>query len=233
MNLSDTQRQILLTLSDGDCSCSPEDVYKLINYDPQSGKLFWKYRDLSYFRDGITSAIQSQKAWNNRYSGRNAFTALKSNGYHHGSIFGKTYTAHRVAWALSHGAWPQHGIDHINGVRTDNRLNNLRDVPPSINAKNCALPKNNKSGQVGVCWNVAGRFWRVRIGYKHVGNFHSLTDAIAARKNAERINGYHEKHGKSHAMRCGRVRQDHPGTGILGSLFTITPEGEAAIGGDA
>jgi len=35
------------------------------------------------------------------------------------------------------------------------------------------------------------------------------------------------------AIRYKRVRQDHPGTGILGSLFTITPEGEAAIGGDA
>lgn len=48
----------------------------------------------------------------------------------------KQYMAHRVAWALYHGRWPKHTIDHINRDGTDNRIQNLRDVPQAVNNRN-------------------------------------------------------------------------------------------------
>jgi hypothetical protein len=44
--------------------------------------------------------------------------------------------AHRVAWALHYNKWPQHTIDHINRDGTDNRLENIRDVPQCVNNSN-------------------------------------------------------------------------------------------------
>lgn len=49
---------------------------------------------------------------------------------------GRQYFAHRVAWALHYGKWPEHTIDHINRIKTDNRISNLRDVPQSVNNTN-------------------------------------------------------------------------------------------------
>jgi hypothetical protein len=50
---------------------------------------------------------------------------------------GKYYYAHRLAWYLHYGAWPTNHIDHINGIKTDNKINNLKDVTRSENQLNC------------------------------------------------------------------------------------------------
>ena len=60
----------------------------------------------------------------------------KSNGYLVVSAGGKNYQAHRVIWLITHGRWPAGDIDHINGIKTDNRLANLRDVSHKTNARN-------------------------------------------------------------------------------------------------
>lgn len=59
--------------------------------------------------------------------------------------------AHRLAWLIFHGAWPEDQIDHINGIKDDNRIANLRDVSPAKNQQNRrdALP-NNRLGVLGV-----------------------------------------------------------------------------------
>ena len=49
-------------------------------------------------------------------------------------LYGKHYALHRLAWFHYYGSWPVHEIDHINGVRSDNRIVNLRDVPHRENA---------------------------------------------------------------------------------------------------
>ena len=90
------------------------------------------------------------KRWNKKYVGKPALTAKNKNGYHQGAIFGRQISAHTVVWAWVHGDWPEHEIDHINGKRHDNRIENLRDVTHAVNTRNASLPRKNKFGVSGV-----------------------------------------------------------------------------------
>ena len=107
---------------------------------------------------------------------------------------------HRIAWLLMTGHWPTEEIDHINGIRTDNRWSNLRSVSRVENQHNRKLPTNNKSGVHGVCWHKSLGKWvaqiRLNEKIKHLGCFSSIDDAIEARKIAEKKYGYHDNHGR-------------------------------------
>lgn len=118
----------------------------LMEYNPSTGKLFWKKRDQTLF-----NSLRACNSWNEKYAGKPAFTAIHSTGYLSGSIFGKSYLAHRVIWILVYGFDPDL-IDHDNGNKSDNRLLNLKDVSPTNSMKNKPKPKNNSSGFIGVHW---------------------------------------------------------------------------------
>jgi hypothetical protein len=70
---------------------------------------------------------------------------LNSEGYLVTKLSVKQYRVHRLAWLIVHGKWPEWEIDHINGLKTDNRWANLRDVPPSLNQHNKHKPQRNSS----------------------------------------------------------------------------------------
>ena len=105
---------------------SPKLLNKILKYNPETGELFWRKRDIGFFKKGKKSALHACNAWNAKNASKPAFTANDSNGYKHGRIFGVAYQAHRVAWAISNGKWPPEFIDHINGIKNDNRISNLR-----------------------------------------------------------------------------------------------------------
>lgn len=86
--------------------------------------------------------------------------SLSDDGYIRIQILGKSYKAHRLAWLYVYGKFPTY-IDHIDGNRTNNKLNNIRQCSLSENQKNTKIPIHNKSGIKGVSWNKAYCKWEV------------------------------------------------------------------------
>ena len=115
---------------------------------------------------------------------------LTTKGYRQISINGQRYMAHRLAWLYVHGVWPTDQLDHINGLKDDNRIANLREVSNKQNAENVRLFSHNKSGRTGVGWSEREGMWRADIKHHkrtiHLGRFPTIIDAVAARIRAER-----------------------------------------------
>ena len=123
-------------------------------------------------------------------------------GYIYFRFDDKNWASHRIIWKMETGEDPVE-IDHINGVRDDNRWSNLRSVTPSQNSRNKAIRSNNTSGYQGVSWDKKKEFWKayITIGGKrvHLGSFKNFDDAVSARKAAEQQNNYHPNHGRKAA----------------------------------
>ena len=175
---------------------------KLFEYDSNTGKLYWKPRTPDMFDNRKNYAERSCKTWNTKWAGKEAFTAKDAGGYHQGAIFGILYLTHRTIWALHHEKLPDLSldIDHINGVKTDNRINNLRLVTREINLQNSSMRCNNTSGFNGVSWLKSNKKWHSQIkadGKRiHLGLFASKKNAIAARMKANIKYGFSERHGE-------------------------------------
>ena len=108
---------------------------------------------------------------------------LHKMGYRWINIFGKKIAAHRLAWLYVHGKWTEHQIDHINGDKDDNRLENLRDVTASANALNIHKAKvNSKTGFRGI--SISRGKYRADICTRpkrhFLGRFDTLEEARAA-----------------------------------------------------
>lgn len=176
---------------------APETLRLLLDYNPETGALTWRARTPDLFKDEKHSAQRKCDAWNRRMAGREAFTAI-GHGYLKGSIFNERYAAHRVAWAIYYGSWPDGQIDHINGIRTDNRIANLRDTDNATNGKNQRLGRNNRSGVNGVLFDRGKWVARIKVGgvTKHLGRFKSLEDAAQARRIADAQHSFHPNHGR-------------------------------------
>ena len=155
----------------------PAKIKDLLNYDPETGKLYWKDRPDDSFASRRAASIFRAKS-----VGKEAFTATTKNGYRFGRIYDKGYLAHRVIWAIVHGEWPEKDVDHINRDRSDNRLSNLRAATRSQNNINRSL-----SPSCGV--RQRGRRWAARIVVdgqeKRLGQFGCETAAKIARRVAE------------------------------------------------
>lgn len=172
----------------------PVDLLRqLLDYDPETGILTWKKRDASVMNPKYVDR------WNTRWAGVK-ISSQDKDGYIYLRFNEHRLLAHRVAWAMTYSDWPENHIDHINGIRTDNRISNLRDVSRQENNRNASLRSDNASGVVGVSWDKARMKWVARIksgdAYKFLGYFDSKDDAVAARKAADQLHGYHQNHGK-------------------------------------
>lgn len=178
---------------------SPDFLGNVLVCDAQEGMLFWKKRSPDMFLSGRRSQSHQCAIFNSKSAGKEAFTATDTHGYKFGAIFGKNYRAHRVIWAMTFGAWPDGQIDHINGNRSDNRIENLRVVSNAENQRNSKIRSTNTSGAAGVSWNKRCAKWQARITVNHkrihLGYFGNKDDAIAARKSAEIKYGFHPNHG--------------------------------------
>jgi hypothetical protein len=181
---------------------SPEMLRKLMSYDPETGKLFWLERPVEMFLDTVgRTKEQTCPTWNGRLAGKEAFTAYDGCGYRMGLVLRLQFRAHRVCWALHYGSWPIHQIDHINGIRDDNRISNLRDVLKSENGKNQKMPIRNTSGTIGVYASPTTGKWCAAIGVgghkTHLGTFESYEQAATARSVAADRHQFHQNHGRA------------------------------------
>lgn len=181
---------------------SPMSLRKLLRYDPETGKLFWKERGPEWFKCGARSAAHNANTWNTKYAGKEAICTVNSHGYKTGGVFDRIVKAHRVVWAIEYGEWPNGHIDHISGDRLDNRVDNLRVVNDKINRRNHKMRSDNKSGRVGVCYLKAARKWHAYINddlgnHLRLGTYAKKECAIKARQRAEIEHGYHQNHGRS------------------------------------
>lgn len=73
-----------------------------------------------------------------------------TNGYVRITLAGAAYKAHRLAWFYMHGKWPDKCIDHINHIRSDNRIENLRLVDHKQNSQNTRKRKNSVCEYKGI-----------------------------------------------------------------------------------
>lgn len=174
---------------------SAEYLRECLDYSAGDGSLRWKQRPMSHFR-----TTREGKIWNTKYAERPAFYTRCSSGYLQGGLDGRLLLAHRVAFIIHTGQFPEGEIDHINGDRQDNSAANLRLVDSRLNKRNAALPSHNTSGCVGVAYRAAKGKWRASICLdgraKHIGYFESEDEARRARLDFASRHGFHPNHGR-------------------------------------
>lgn len=144
-----------------------EYIRKIFRYDPETGHIYWL---VSRGRKGVGSIAGSKTA----------------SGYFQIGIDGYDVKSHRVAYCLYYGRWPDCEIDHVNRVRSDNRIENLRDSNRCGNARNLSKPSHNTSGikGVGFCkqtgrwtawiWVNNKKIWLGRHATKEIAQKHYL-----------------------------------------------------------
>ena len=142
---------------------SQERLRELLDYDLLSGVFKWKVSTARRIKVGDVAG------------------SPKRFGHLQIMVDGRFYKAHRLAWLYVHGRWPVEQIDHINGMPSDNRITNLREVTCAENQQN-QRSKPNKL--LGVSWHTKSNKWQARIlvhgVLKHLGVFVTPKEAHVA-----------------------------------------------------
>jgi hypothetical protein len=149
---------------------TPQEIRAVFNYAPDTGLLFWNIDSVKIKKGAIAGGL--------------------ANGYIQIKYKQKKYFAHRLIWCHVHGEWPKQFIDHIDGNKSNNRIENLRDVSNTINQHNHhSLRPDNRTGVRGVLFRKRDSAYIVQIRVfgknKYVGYYKNLADAINARAQAE------------------------------------------------
>lgn len=166
------------------------EALELFRYDYETGVLYWRWRVNNRVPKTLEAGTQRKS---------------NSDGYLNVSVLGRLYPVHRVVMLMCYGFYGEGlEVDHINHVRDDNRLCNIRLVDNTINSRNASIGKNNTTGVCGVyvdkrrvkkyCAEI-----KVNRVKKFLGYFDTLDEAAAARREAELKYGFHSNHGTNKA----------------------------------
>ena len=163
------------------------EALKLFRYDYETGVLYWRWRVNNRVPKTLEAGAQN-----------------KSNGYLYVKVHGRRYLVHRVVMLMCYGFCGEGlDVDHINHVRNDNRLVNLRFVTRRENQRNQSLGSKNTSGVTGVCFLKARKKYmaQIRVDGENIflGRFETLEEAAAARAEANLKFNFHNNHGKGRA----------------------------------
>ena len=140
-----------------DVSLFRSQLLELFDYDRDSGKLFWKVAKARIVKIGQEAGT------------------INSKGYRQVKIGGKKYNAHRLIFLIECGHLPD-CLDHVNGIRDDNRIENLRPASHRENSRNTSKKSSNTSGIVGAYWNKSRNKWQAQCSDRngkqtHLGLF--------------------------------------------------------------
>lgn len=179
-----------------------EQLKELLEYQPESGEFVWL-------------AAKSRRV----KVGAKAGSLRRVNGYTTIRIDGQRYRSHRLVWLYSYGVFPEKDIDHVNGNRNNNCLENLREVSRSENSRNVRMKSNNTSGFTGASlvekkrengkidkywlttWvDISGRYKQKLFQISMYGDAQAKELAIALRESKiQELNnlglGYTQRHG--------------------------------------
>ena len=165
------------------------EALELFRYDYETGVLYWRWR--------INSRVPKTLE---------AGTQRKSNpaGYKRVHIKGKFYQVHRIVMLMCYGFYGEGlEVDHINHVRDDNRLCNLRFVTGSENSRNKSVSSKNTTGVTGVYFIKRLQKYAAQIKVNrqvhYLGCYNTLEEAAAARAEANLKFKFNNNHGKGRA----------------------------------
>ncbi len=148
---------------------SQEQLKSIMHYDPDTGLFTW-----------LISPKFGVKV------GDEVGTHLE--GYRVTRFKGTPYKLHRLAWLYVYGEMPDVFIDHINGIRDDNRIVNIRLATHTQNLRNSGNRKNNTLGFKGVCFDKRskkyGAYLQVNGKQKWLGTFCTVQEAASTRSEA-------------------------------------------------
>lgn len=129
---------------------SVERLREIVAYDPETGVLTWRKVPENSRQRRVPKVVGA------------VATYLDTHGYPTIAFDSVSVLAHRAAWAMHYGAWPEKFLDHINGIPTDNRIENLREATPIQNSHNVTGRSKSKSGHRGLTLMPNGKY-RVTI----------------------------------------------------------------------
>ena len=163
------------------------EALELFRYDYETGALYWRRRN----SNRVPKTLE-------------AGTQRNSDGYLYVSVHGRDYSVHRIVMLMCYGFYGEGlEVDHINHVRNDNRLFNLRFVTHVENMRNKSVSSKNTSGVTGVSFSKAKKKYVAQIGvnreFIHLGYFETLEEAAAARAEANLKFNFNNNHGKGRA----------------------------------
>jgi hypothetical protein len=153
-------------------------LHKLFEY--RDGELYWKVTKAGGRRPGMIAG------------------SINGNGYRIVGIDYRKYQVHRIVWALC-GQPEAEYLDHINGDKTDNRIENLRAASIFENNRNIGLKRNNTSGFKGVSWNKQAKKWVGQVLWNHKNHLAGFFEdkeqcAKAVRELREKLHGEFARH---------------------------------------
>lgn len=143
----------------------------MFNYDPDTGVLTRRRQANGPTHTAAAGTVVG-------YPGAKGYLTARAAGQGH-------YYLHRIIWKWMTGRDPGDTIDHVNGVKTDNRWSNLREATPVQQAGNTRRRKKAASGYTGVYKLPAGRRqWCAVLAGRYIGVFSTPEEANAARQFA-------------------------------------------------
>ncbi len=139
---------------------------ELLHYEPETGVFTWRLNTSNRVHVGDTAG----------YSDAEGYIVFR--------VDRVAYKAHRLAWLYVHGEFPQDQIDHVDRVKSNNAILNLRVVTCKQNKENTDTRSDNKSGFTGVTWHKRDSRWTAQIGHRRklisLGYFDTPEEASAA-----------------------------------------------------